>query len=287
MNQEEQNYLNLLKEIIDIGDKQMDRTGVGTLSIFGGKLKFSLENNTLPLITTKKMFFRGIVEELLFFIRGETNTKLLEEKGVNIWKGNTSREFLDSRGLTNLPEGHMGKGYGFQWRNFNGDYLVNNGVDQLKNAINTIKNNPYDRRIIISAWNPFQLNEAALPPCHTSVQFYVNSKKELSSQFTMRSSDAYLGVVYNFCSYALLTHIIAKVCNLKPKEVIFIGGNIHVYMNHLEQVKEQISRVPYNFPKISINKELNSLEDIESLKFEDFKLENYKYYPAIKANMAI
>src|SRR6266404_3627960 len=191
MNYEEANYLQLLNAIITAGSKRSDRTGVGTLSIFGTQLRFSLADNKMPMITTKKMFARGVIEELLLFLRGETNTKILEAKSVNIWKGNTSREFLDKRGLTGLPEGDMGKTYGWQWRKFGADQetlfdrptqYFEQGIDQLSQVINSLKNDPHGRRHIITAWNPLQLDECALPPCHCFMQFYVNDG-ELSCQF--------------------------------------------------------------------------------------------------------
>jgi thymidylate synthase len=292
MNVQENKYLELLQSILDIGSTRGDRTGVGTKSIFGTQLRFSLENNQVPMLTTKKMFSKGIIEELLFFLRGETDTKKLEAKGVNIWKGNTTREFLDKRGLTNLPEGSMGKGYGYQWRKFGEtpDFYDNDlavkGVDQIAQVIDTLKNNPNDRRIIISAWNPCQIPEMALPPCHMMVQFYVDNGK-LSSQFYMRSVDTFLGLPFNILSYAIMTRIIAQTVGMEAKEVIFTGGDTHIYLNHIEQVKEQISRVPFDFPTMQINKSLSTLEDIESLQLSDFSFEDYKSHSAIKAEMAV
>lgn len=298
MNSEESQYLELLGEILQKGSQRDDRTGIGTLGLFGTRLEFSLENGRVPMLTTKKMFAKGVIEELLFFLRGETDTKKLEAKGVNIWKGNTTRKFLDKRGLTNLSEGDMGKGYGFQWRNFGGyidqvsdggtGYELYNipGVDQLKKVINTLKYNPTDRRIIMSAWNPKQLDEMALPPCHILVQFYVDAGK-LSSQFYMRSVDTFLGLPFNILSYAVLTHIIAHTVGMEAQELVFVGGDTHIYQNHLQQVSEQIKREPYPFPTMKINKQLFEVEDIESLKFEDFKFINYQSHPAIKAEMAI
>jgi thymidylate synthase len=293
MNQEEKQYLNLLQQILNTGSTKNDRTGVGTIGVFGSQLRFSLKDNTLPLLTTKKMFLRGIVEELLFFIRGDTDTKKLEEKGVNIWKGNTSREFLDKRNLKYLPEGSIGKGYGFQWRNFGGTEQPFNyksyfkdGVDQLKNALELIKNEPTSRKIIVSAWNPEQLKEMALEPCHMMFQFHVENGK-LNLQWYQRSVDTFLGLPFNIASYAILNMLFAKATNLEPGDLIFCGGDTHCYLNHINQVKEQITREPYNFPKLSINKNISSIEDMENLSFEDFKLLDYTSHSSIKAQMAI
>jgi thymidylate synthase len=293
MNQEEKVYLNLLDNILKVGEERHDRTGVGTIGIFGSQLRFSLDGGKIPMLTTKKMFARGVVEELLFFMRGDTDTKKLEAKGVNIWHGNTTREFLDKRGLTYLPEGDMGKGYGYQWRNFGGyegwytlmDHPIE-GVDQLAQVINTLKTNPNDRRIIISAWNPQQLKDMALPPCHILAQFYALNGK-LSCQFYQRSVDSFLGLPFNILSYAIMTHIIANTVGMQAKEVIFVGGDTHIYKNHIEQVMEQISREPYDFPTLKINKKLETIEDIEGLEFSDFVIENYQCHPAIKAEMAV
>lgn len=291
MKLEEERYLDLLREIANFGVEKEDRTGVGTIGIFGTQLRFSLENNVVPMLTTKKMFAKGVVEELLFFIRGETDTKKLEEKGVNIWKGNTTREFLDKIGLKHFPEGYMGKMYGEQWRSWgkeNGNYNSSSykGIDQLQNAFNLIKNDPNSRRIVVSAWNVSDLDEMCLNPCHPLYQFYVANGK-LSCQFYMRSVDSFLGFPFNLLSYAILTHIMAKATGLEPKEIIFSGGDVHIYKTHLEQVKEQISREPYPFPTMKINKEINSVEDMEKLKFKDFEFSGYQSHPAIKAEMAI
>jgi len=295
MNIDEQKYLELLSGILKFGADKEDRTGIGTKSLFGTHLRFSLENDTIPMLTTKKTFSRGIIEELLFFLRGDTDTKLLEAKGVNIWKGNTSREFLDKRGLKHLPEGSLGKGYGYQWRRFGeaegtideyGNEWGVKGIDQVTQVVETLKTNPNDRRMIISAWNPNQLNEMALPPCHMMVQFYVADNK-LSAQWYQRSVDSFLGLPFNILSYAILTRIIAQTVGMNAKEVIFSGGDTHIYKNHIDQVKEQISREPFDFPKMKINKELKSIADIEALEFKDFEFVDYKSHPAIKADMAV
>ncbi len=296
MNKEELEYLNLLSKILN-GNERSDRTGVGTYSVFGTQLRFSLENGKIPMLTTKKMFARGVIEELLFFLRGDTDTKKLEAKGVNIWKGNTTREFLDKRGLTYLPEGDMGKGYGFQWRNFDGDDKrdtewsktsdpIVKGTDQIKKALHMIKNDPNSRKIIVSAWNPNQLNEMALEPCHCFFQFEVNDG-ELSCQWYQRSVDTFLGLPFNILSYAILTHMFAKASGLKAKELIFCGGNTHLYKNHINQAKLQISRTPYDFPTLEINQNISSIEDMEKLSFDNFEIIGYQSHPAIKADMAI
>jgi len=279
VNLEEVAYLNLMKWIINNGTENLDRTGIGTYSTFGTHLEFSLEDGYVPMMTTKKMFLKGIIEELLFFLRGETNSKILEAKGVNIWKGNTSREFLNKLGLTNYPEGEMGPMYGYLWRNFN-------GVDQIANMINLIKTNPSSRRIICTCYDPSLHNKTVLDPCHPFFQFNVENNK-LSCMFVMRSSDLFLGLPFNLLSYALLTKIIAKTCGLESGRLIYFAGNAHVYKNHIEQVNTQILRKPYRFPKIEIDADLNSIKDIEKLTYDNFELVGYKYHPSIKAEMAV
>lgn len=287
MNIEEQNYLDLLKNILDLGIEKSNRTGIGTIGIFGTQLRFDLSNNQLPLITTKKMFTKGIIEELLFFLRGDTDTSILENKGINIWKGNTTREFLDSRGMVKFPEKSLGYGYGWQWRRWGATLESPNvGIDQLDILINQLKNNPNDRRMMVSAWNVSQIDQMALPPCHYNFQCYVADGK-LSLMWNQRSVDSFLGLPFNIASYGILLHILAKTCNLKPGELIFSGGDTHVYMNHIEQVKLQISRNPYPFPLLKINKELSTLKDIENLELKDFEIYNYESHPVIKAEMAI
>jgi thymidylate synthase len=278
MNQEEQNYLDLLSKVLTTENDRSDRTGVGTKSLFGAQLRFSLKDNVIPLLTTRKMFLRAAIEELLFFIRGQTNTKLLEDKGVKIWSGNSSRDFLDKRGL-NYPEGEIGPMYGYLWRNFN-------GIDQLQNMVDLIKNDPHSRRIMMTAYDPSLDSKCVLTPCHTFCQMYVNNGK-LDLQWYQRSVDLGLGFPTNVVSYAILTKLIAKITGLIPGELIFSGGDVHCYSNHIEQLNEQILRTPYDFPQLTITKEINSIKDIEKLEFVDFKLENYNFYPALKMKMAI
>ena len=295
MNNDEVQYLQLISRILNTGSTKEDRTGVGTIGIFGSQLRFSLKDNTFPLLTTKKMFLRGIVEELLFFIRGETDTKKLEEKGVNIWKGNTSREFLDKRGLNYLPEGSLGKGYGYQWRNFGGNEIVlkgnsnsykKDGVDQLANVLHLIKHDPNSRKIIVSAWNPQQLQDMALEPCHMMFQFQVDNGK-LNLLWYQRSVDTFLGLPFNIASYAILNILFAKAAKLEPGELIFSGGDTHIYKNHMSQAIEQAKRTPYQFPKLDINTPVDSIEDMERLSFDNFIVKDYQCHAAIKAEMAI
>jgi thymidylate synthase len=307
---EEYKYLHLLQDILDNGIVKTDRTGVGTKSIFGTQLKFDL-SKSFPILTTKKVFWKGVVEELLWFIRGETDSKKLESKGVKIWVGNTSRDFLDKKGL-DYPEGEIGPGYGFQWRHWGGDYVVSvgscgeyktyyndfkdnsifehfgidKGIDQLANVINTLKTNPNDRRMIVSAWNVAEIDKMALPPCHVLQQYYVENGK-LHLCWFQRSNDVFLGSAFNISSYALLTCLIAKITNLQPGSITYSMGDTHIYLNHIEQCKEQISRTPYPFPQLNIKKDIKTLEDIENLQFEDIELIGYQSHPAIKAEMAV
>jgi thymidylate synthase len=295
-NKEEQAYLDLVQNIIDNGEFRPDRTGTGTYSLFAPpQLRFNLSNGTFPLLTTKKVFMKGILHELLWFIKGSTNAKLLSEKGVKIWEGNGSREYLDSLGLTDRREGDLGPVYGFQWRHFGAEYkdcdsdYSNQGFDQLAEVINTLKTNPYDRRIIMSAWNPPAFKEMALPPCHVFCQFYVNfpkdgSKPRLSCQMYQRSCDMGLGVPFNIASYALLTYMIAMVVDMEPGEFIHVMGDAHVYSNHVDAVKEQIQRTPRTFPKLKIKRKVN---DIDDFKFEDFEVVDYDPYGPIKMKMAV
>ena len=282
-------YINLIKHILKNGISKDDRTGIGTLSIFSYNMTFNLRES-FPLLTTKKVYWKGVVEELLWFISGSTDSNILKEKGVKIWEGNSSREFLDSRGLSHYDQGDIGAGYGFQWRHFGAKYTnmydsyEGQGVDQLKDVIYKIKNTPDDRRIIMSAWNPTDLDKMALPPCHIFVQFWVDSnKKELHSQMYQRSCDVGLGVPFNIASYALLTCIIAKLCDLTPGDFHYCMGDTHIYKNHIDAMKLQITRDPYDFPKINIK----DITDIDNIKFDDIELIDYKYYENIKMNMAI
>lgn len=282
-------YLNLVKTIIQKGNVKGDRTGTGTHSIFGAQMRFSLKDGTFPLLTTKRVFMRGITEELLWFIRGSTSAKELKEKKVNIWEGNSSRQFLDSCGFTDREEGDLGPVYGFQWRHFGAEYVdmhtdyTNKGIDQLKDVIDKIKNRPDDRRILMCAWNPVDVPKMALPPCHCLVQFYV-ANGELSCQLYQRSADMGLGVPFNIASYALLTYMIAHVTNLKPGDFIHTLGDAHVYNNHISALEEQLKREPREFPKLKIKRTVSNIEDF---KYEDFEVVDYNPHPKIEMVMAV
>ncbi|XAR72795.1 Dihydrofolate reductase [Bertholletia excelsa] len=285
---EEYLYLRLVQDIISNGISKDDRTGTGTLSKFGCQMRFNLRKS-YPLLTTKKVFWRGVVEELLWFISGSTNAKLLQEKGIHIWDGNASREYLDSVGLVDREEGDLGPIYGFQWRHFGARYTdmhadyTGQGFDQLLDVINKIKNNPHDRRIILSAWNPSDLKLMALPPCHMFAQFYV-ANGELSCQMYQRSADLGLGVPFNIASYALLTCIIAHICDLVPGDFVHVIGDTHVYRNHVRPLQQQLQKLPKPFPILMINPQK---KDIDSFVAADFKLIGYDPHQKIEMTMAV
>lgn len=286
---DEMQYLELIQHIIDHGSKKEDRTGTGTLSIFGAQMRFSLRNNVFPLLTTKRVFWRGVAEELLWFVSGCTNANKLSEKGIHIWDANGSREFLDKQGLQHREVGDLGPVYGFQWRHFGATYdnmhtnYDGQGVDQLADVIHKIKNNPDNRRIIMSAWNPVDLPNMALPPCHSFVQFYV-CNGELSCQLYQRSGDMGLGVPFNIASYSLLTYMIAHVCGLKPGDFVHTLGDAHVYLNHIEALKKQLKREPRPFPTLEI---AHDVPDIDSFSLDKFKITGYDPHPTIKMQMAV
>jgi dihydrofolate reductase/thymidylate synthase len=303
----EQQYLDLLSDILKNGEKRLTRNGE-TISDFCKHLKFDLREG-FPLLTTKKMFLKGIIEELLFFIRGDTNSKILEEKGINIWKGNTNRSFLDLNGFENRADGEMGPMYGYQWRYFGMKYEENKklektedfnildiffggdikskykGLDQLKNVINEIKTNPASRRILLTSYNPLQAEEGVLYPCHSIIlQFYVYDNCYLDIFCYNRSNDNFHGTPFNIASTSLLLMIIAQIVKLTPRFVNISQGDSHIYAGHIDCVKEQIKRVPYLFPSLLLPK-FETIEEVEKLSHEDFKLINYIYHPAIKADM--
>jgi len=312
----ESEYLELLKDILKNGERRIGRNGE-VISDFCKHLKFDLRNG-FPLLTTKKMFLKGIIEELLFFIRGDTDTQKLEEKGINIWKGNTSREFLDANGFKGRQEGEMGPMYGSIWRNFNGltskkekqvlkdskkcefhyksynldgmsydtDTIesIDFGIDQIKYIINEIQTNPTSRRILLTTYNPGQVKQGVLYPCHSiTIQFYVQD--EFLDMFCYnRSSDVFLGLPFNIASSSLFLMIIAQLTNLKPRYFNLSLGDVHIYGLHEESVLKQIERIPYTFPQINLPN-FTTLEDIEKLTYKDFTIEKYNYYDSIKAPM--
>lgn len=258
-------YLELLTDIMEHGTDKMDRTGTGTRSVFGRQMRFDLSEG-FPLVTTKKVHLKSIIHELLWFIKGETNIKYLTDNGVRIWN-----EWADENG-------DLGPVYGAQWRNWNGE-----GIDQLAEVIDKLKHNPNDRRMIVSAWNVGKIAEMHLPPCHMMFQFYVADGK-LSCMLYQRSCDMFLGVPFNIASYALLTMMIAQVCGLQPGEFIHTLGDAHIYHNHFQQVREQLSHTPYALPQMKINP---CVKDINSFCYEDFELVNYQSYDTIKAKVAV
>lgn len=290
-------YIDLLQHIIQNGEKREDRTGTGTIGVFGYQMRFNLEEG-FPLVTTKKVHLKSIIHELLWFLKGETNIQYLCENGVRIWddwpyakyvksaafNGESMKEFAHKIAVD--PDfaaqwGDLGPVYGSQWRS----WPDGNGgtIDQIVNLIHQIKNNPSSRRLIVSAWNVADIEQMTLPPCHTIFQFYVQSGR-LSCQLYQRSADTFLGVPFNIASYALLTLMVAQVCGLKPGDFVHTFGDAHIYLNHMEQVQLQCSREPYPLPKMMINPEV---KDIFDFKYEDFQLVDYQSHPAIKGEVAV
>lgn len=283
-------YLNLLQKITE-GESKTDRTGVGTQSIFGSQIEFDITEE-LPILTTKKVNYENIIKELLFFISGKTDTKILEDQGVNIWKGNTSKSFLEQRDL-DYEEGDMGPGYGFQWRHWGADYIdatadyTEKGIDQLTRLIEGIKKEPHSRRHVLSTWSVSDIPKMALPPCHILAQFNVSGDRSyLDCQFYMRSTDTFLGLPYNLTSYALLTYMIAHVTNLKPRKLVYVGGDTHIYSNHGLQVKKQLARTPRPFPTLRFRK-ASKIKNIDDFEFDSFIIEGYSSWSMISAKMAV
>ncbi len=290
-------YLDLLQHILDVGDTKEDRTSTGTISTFGYQMRFNLQKG-FPLLTTKKVHLRSIIHELLWFIQGDTNIEYLVQNNVRIWNewpyrifqqhheydNETMEEFIEKiktdHGFA-LKHGELGPVYGRQWRHFEGkDGLF---VDQLATVIEQIKHNPNSRRLIVNAWNPPLIDQMALPPCHMMFHFYVSNGR-LSCQLYQRSADTFLGVPFNIASYALLTMMVAQVCDLEPGDFIHTLGDAHIYNDHLEQVQLQLSRKPYPLPKMSINP---NIKDIEQFQYSDFKLIDYISHPAIKGKVSV
>lgn len=277
-------YLDLIRYVRNHGTEKGDRTGTGTRSHFGAQLRFNLSDG-FPLLTTKKVHMKSITYELFWFLKGDTHVKYLQDNGVRIWNEWSTAEQTARFGR---PEGELGPIYGHQWRNYgaskkpDGSYNQD-GVDQIVEVIEQIKNNPNSRRLIVSGWNPAEATQVALPPCHTLFQFFVADGK-LSCQLYQRSADLFLGVPFNIASYSLLTHMIAQVCDLEVGEFIWTGGDCHLYQNHIEQVNEQLSREAYELPTLWLNPDI---KDIFDFTFDDIRVENYKSHPAIKAPVAV
>jgi thymidylate synthase len=303
-NKEEQQYLDLIRTIMDRGTWEEGRNGK-TKSIFGSMMRFSLSDGKIPILTTKKTAWKTCLKELLWFIRGETDNNILKEQGVHIWDGNSTREFLDSRGLTNYDVDELGPIYGRQWRHFNAPYITKKelrfaeglpeseqtyynveggGIDQLQQIIDALKDPTQrtSRRMIMTAWNPCQLDQMALPPCHILCQFNVHDGDQLSCAMYQRSSDFALGIPFNIASYSFLTHLIAKHCGLKAYEFVHFMGNCHLYEDHVEPMKEQITRTPFQFPTVSIKQVRDNINDYQ---VDDFEIHNYQHHEAIKMKM--
>ena len=287
-NHEEYQYINLIENILENGTWEEGRNGK-TKSIFGNMMRFSLRDGKIPILTTKKTAWKTCLKELLWFIRGKTNNKLLTEQNVHIWDANASPEFLKSRGLDHYSDGELGPIYGHQWRHFNakweGDEDYNNeGVDQLQQIIDQLKNpeTRTSRRLIMSAWNPCQLNDMALPPCHILCQFNVHNGNQLSCALYQRSQDVALGASFNIASYGFLTHLLAKHCGLEAAEFVYFTGNCHLYEDHIEPMCEVLLRQPYEFPTVSIPQIRVNINDYS---VDDFIISDYKYHEVIKMKM--
>ena len=290
-------YLSHVRRILEQGDKRTDRTQTGTISVFGTQLRFDI-SRCFPLITTKHVPFKAVIKELLFFLCGQTNSKVLEDQNVHIWKANTTRDFLDKRGLTNYREGDMGPMYGFNWRYFGAEYkgcdatYAGQGYDQLTHLIEGLKNDPFSRRHMLTTFNPAEVDKSVLAPCHGIVaQFYVHDatcdkKKRLSCHVYIRSSDTFLGLPFNIASYAALTYLIAKICGMHPHHLIISIGDAHIYKNHVEQLHEQLRRHPYPFPCLEVDDAVRN-KSFDEISVEDFTLVNYMHHPAIKGVMAV
>ena len=280
----EQAYLDLLQHVMTNGTEKGDRTGTGTLSHFGAQLRFDLADG-FPLLTTKKVHFKSIVYELFWFLSGSTHVDYLQQNNVRIWNEWAT---ADQTARFNRPAGDLGPIYGHQWRNYgatkreDGSY-ENDGVDQITQVIEQIKNNPNSRRLIVSGWNPAEAEQVALPPCHTLFQFFVADNK-LSCQLYQRSADLFLGVPFNIASYALLTHMVAQVCGLEVGEFVWTGGDCHIYQNHREQVELQLTRELYSLPTLTLNPDVT---DILAFNYDDISVDGYESHPAIKAKVAV
>lgn len=286
-------YTGLLSDILQNGTLRSDRTGTGTLSIFGSQMRFDISNSKVPLLTTKQMPWKSVIKELVWFLRGSTNVDELKAQGVNIWNANSTREFLDNAGLHHLRQGDIGPMYGFQWRHYGAEYkgcdhdYTGQGIDQLANVIDTLKKDPYSRRILMTTVNMLDIEQGCLYPCHGNiVQFYVSPSKTLSCHMYQRSVDSFLGLTWNIFSYAVLTHIIAVKTNLMPSELVISTGDTHLYTNHIEQAKIQIQRNPYPAPRLVLDHSIIH-KSFEEITVDDFELVGYFHHSLIKASMSI
>jgi thymidylate synthase len=286
---DEYQYLNLIHDILNENHEHIGRNG-STFSVFGAGMVFSLEQGVIPILTTKQMAWKTCLKELLWFIHGKTDNRLLNDVGVRIWDDNASHDFMESRGLSHYAEGDLGPVYGHQWRHFNAEYkgheadYTGKGVDQLAEIIRSLKHptERFSRRLIMSAWNPCQLDEMALPPCHILCQFNVDNMNRLSCALYQRSGDVGLGVPFNIASYSFLTHLLAKHCGLVPHEFVYYLGNAHIYDDHAETLKTQLMRRPNAFPRVEISV---LRDDINDYTLEDFRVLNYQSYESLKMKM--
>ena len=289
---DENQYIHLIKDILNEGEMICGRNG-NAKTIYGSSMHFSLQNGTLPLLTTKKVAWKTCLRELLWFIQGSTNNELLQEQKVTIWTGNASKEFLESRGLSHYRENDLGPVYGHQWRHFNAPYTTcdddysGKGVDQLQYIIDQLKDKEgrHSRRLVMTAWNPCQLDEMALPPCHILSQFHVSNDNKLSCSLYQRSGDVGLGVPFNIASYSLLTHLIAHHCGLEANEFIYHLGNAHIYDDHIDVLKSQVDRTPFDFPTLTITSSSAATKNICDYKVDDFIISDYKSHEPIKMTM--
>lgn len=300
----ERSYLGLLRRVLTTGNKRIDRTGTGTVSVFGTQLHIDI-SSSVPLLTTKRVPFRHCIQELLWFLRGDTDAKVLQEHGVKVWNGNTTRAFLDARGLSEYPEGVIGPGYGWQWRFWGAPYnpafadtsrvcrAEIGGIDQLERVEDMLKSDPHSRRIMVSAWNVADLDKMALPPCHHTFQFYVEDPDEtsgglprLSCHFVMRSNDLFLGCPFNLFSYAVLVYCLAVKCDMRPGTLVYTCSDAHVYTNHIEQVHELLTRTPRPPPKLRVHPRVKDTP-WEQVTADDFEVIGYFPHPTIRADMAV
>ncbi len=267
----------MLKYVLENGKERTNRTGVGTIAVFGSQMRFKMQEG-FPAVTTKRLAFNAVKAELIWFLKGSSDVKELQKMGCHIWDANANASYWKPKAKF---DGDLGRVYGVQWRSWKKPDGTT--IDQLEDVIEKIKNNPYDRRLIVTAWNPGELDQMALPPCHMSFQFFV-SEGRLSLQMYQRSADMFLGVPFNIASYSLLLHIVAQITGLVADEFIHVLGDTHIYLNHIEQVKEQLSRKPMLLPKLWLNPDIKNINDF---KMDDIKLEEYNFHPAIKAEMAV